>query len=136
MQLNTIIKKIVLPFILATALMICALTINIALAQQPEIYPTIIKIEGGTGDKIDQLRKLPKGDWKAIFANIIKLILQITGSLSVISFTVGGVMMITSQGNEETTSKGKGILLWSILALIIIATSYAIILGITQLKLV
>lgn len=111
-----------------------ALTVNLALAQQPQIYPTVIKTTGTEGSKIDYLGRLPGGDWRIVLSNIIKLILQITGSLAFISFTVGGVMMITSQGNEEKTSKGKNIILWSLLALIIIATSYAIVLGITQLS--
>ena len=112
------------------------LTTGLALALQPEIYPTVVKIDGTTGSQIDKLRGLPMGDWRIILSNSIKLILQITGSLAVISFTVGGVIMITSQGNEEKTTKGKGILLWSVLALVIIAVSYAIVLGITQLQLV
>ena len=31
----------------------------------------------------------------------------VTGSLALIAFTVGGVMMVTSQGNEEQITKGK-----------------------------
>ncbi len=130
------IKKHIISGLIFCALIIGSLGINLALAQSPEIYPSVIDIKGTTGDQINYLRRLPGGDWKGILANIIKLILQITGSLTVISFTVGGVMMITSQGNEEKTTKGKNILLWSVLALIIIAVSYAIVLGITQLQLI
>ncbi len=107
-----------------------------ALAQTPELYPSVVQIEGETGSKISYLGRLPGGDWRYILSNIIQMILGITGSLALISFTVGGVMMITGQGNEETLSKAKGIMLWSVAALVIIAASYAVVLGITQLALV
>ncbi len=116
-----------------TATILFAMT---ALAQTPELYPSVVQIEGETGSKISYLGRLPGGDWRYILSNVIQMILGITGSLALISFTVGGVMMITGQGNEETIGKAKGIMLWSVAALVIIAASYAIVLGITQLALV
>ena len=84
--------------------------------------------------KIALVDKLPSSDWPVIMANVIKIILGVTGSLALVAFTVGGVMMVTAQGNEEKISKGKGILYWSVLALVIIAASYAVVVGITQLE--
>lgn len=84
--------------------------------------------------KLGVVQQLPTGDWTVVLAGIIKIILAITGSLALVAITVGGVMMITAQGNEESISKGKNILLWSILALLFIAASYGIVLGITQLQ--
>jgi len=43
-------------------------------------------------------------------------------------------MMITAEGNDEQIRKGKNIIFWSVLALAIIAASYAIVVGISQLK--
>ncbi len=86
-----------------------------------------------TNQHIKYVKSLPKGNWEKILADIIKLVLQITGSLALISFTVGGIMMITAQGGDNLT-KGKMVILWSIIALTIIAISYAIITGITQLQ--
>ncbi len=86
------------------------------------------------GSKVGYVTELPKADWTVLIAAIIKMALQICGALAVASFTYGGVMMVTATGNEEKIKKGRGIILWSLLALIIIAISYAIVLGITQLK--
>lgn len=119
--------------LIAAVVVISAAT---ALAQTPELYPSVVQVQGETGSKISYLGRLPGGDWRYILSNVIQMILGITGSLALISFTVGGVMMITGQGNEETISKAKGIMLWSVAALVIIAASYAIVLGITQLALV
>lgn len=74
------------------------------------------------------------GDWTKILGGVIQFILGITGSLAFISFTVGGLMMVTARGNEDQIKKGKDILTWSVIALAIIATSYAIVLGVSQLR--
>jgi FtsH-binding integral membrane protein len=84
--------------------------------------------------KIAMVGLLPSGEWQVILGNAINIILGITGSLAIIAFTVGGIMMIVTQGNEEEFTKGKNIVVWAIIALVIIATSYAIILGVTQLQ--
>jgi len=81
------------------------------------------------------VKNLPKADsWTLVIAKAIQLMLQITGGLAVLSFTWGGVDMITAQGNEEKIKKGRNIILWSLLALVIIAISYAIVTGISQLQ--
>ncbi len=74
------------------------------------------------------------GAWTDILAGVIQFALGVTGALAFISFTYAGVLMVSARGNEEQIKKGKQILLWSILALAIIATSYALVLGISQLK--
>ena len=94
----------------------------------------VVSSAAKTPSKIGLVAQLPKGQWTVIVAAIIKMALQICGALSVASFTYGGVMMVTAQGNDEKIKKGRGIITWSLLALVIIAVSYAIVLGITQLK--
>jgi len=84
--------------------------------------------------KIALVYNLPKGDWTQIMAQVINLVLGISGSLAFAAFTYGGVMMVTAQGNDEQIRKGKNILYWSLLALAIIAASYGIVVGITQLQ--
>jgi hypothetical protein len=84
--------------------------------------------------KIDYVRNLPQGSWQQILAEVIKFILGITGTLALISFTVSGIMMVTARGEEEQITKAKMMVLWSVLALLIIAVSYAIVLGVSQLK--
>lgn len=76
---------------------------------------------------------LPSGSWQAILAEVIKLVLSITGSLTFIALTYGGIMFLTARGKDEQITKAKEILTWSMLALVIIAISYAVVLGITQL---
>lgn len=75
-----------------------------------------------------------KGDWPAILGAVIRFVLAVTGALAFVSFTYAGVLMVSARGNEEQIKKGKDMLLWSLIALTIIATSYALVLGVSQLK--
>lgn len=86
------------------------------------------------GSKINLVNQLPDAGWAQLIGNAIKLLLSIAGPLAFISCVVGGVIMITAHGEDEKIRKGKHILLWSVLALIIIAASYAIVTGVTQLQ--
>jgi hypothetical protein len=87
-----------------------------------------------TPSKVNMVYRLPSGDWKIIMAKVINLVLGVTGSLALASFTFGGILMVTAQGKDEQISKGKNILYWSIMALAIIAASYGIVVGVTQLQ--
>ena len=106
---------------------------DICFAQTPPLFE-VAPVKQGTTSKINLLQNLPKSEWQTIMANVIKTVLAITGSLAFAAFTYGGVMMVTAQGQDEQIRKGKNIIFWSVLALVIIAASYAIVIGLTQLK--
>jgi len=86
------------------------------------------------GTKIGAVNALPHNDWRTTLTNIIKLLLNISGGLTLVSFTVGGVMMIISQGNGDLLNKGKQVTYYSIAGLIIIAVSYAVVIGVSELQ--
>lgn len=88
----------------------------------------------GDSSKVALVKGLPSGDQQKILVDVIKFVLSITGSLALASFTVAGVLFLTAQGQEEKLTKAKHLLLWSIAALAIIAVSYAVVLGISQLQ--
>ena len=122
-------KKIIIYTLITISIILN--TTLITLAQ--DFKPTTSDLIPQKTTTKELIKNLPSGNWTDIFAGIIKLTLQITGSLALISFTIGGIMMITAQGGDNIT-KGKMIILWSIVALTIIAASYAIVTGITQLE--
>jgi hypothetical protein len=82
--------------------------------------------------KIDAVNRLPQKDWKATLAGVIKMLLNISGGLTLLSFTVGGVMMVVSQGSGDLLEKGKRITWYSVIGLIIIAVSYALVIGVSE----
>lgn len=100
-----------------------------------ELLPTFEYTDETTSNsKVEIVGKLPQGDWRSILVNVIKIILAISGSLALISFTVSGIMLVAARGEEEPISNAKKNIVWSIIALLVIAASYAIVLGVSQLR--
>ena len=56
--------------------------------------------------------------------NVSKLILGITGSLALLMFVYGGIMLMISRGNQEQVKKGKEILSKALIGVIIIFGAY------------
>lgn len=107
---------------------------NAAIVAAQTLVPTVQTPQNSGKTKIALVENLPREEWPVIVAGIVKIILGITGSLALIAFTVGGVMFVTAQGSEDRISKAKAIIYWSIFALLVIAASYAIVLGVSQLE--
>lgn len=59
-----------------------------------------------------------------VFVNVATFILGISGSIVLLMFIYGGVMWLTSAGNEARVSKGKDILAGSVIGLAIIFGAY------------
>jgi len=71
-----------------------------------------------------------KGDPKApqkLIGKVINAILGIVGSLALAMFIFGGFTWMTAAGNAEKVKKGKDILVWATLGLVIIFSSYALV---------
>ena len=58
---------------------------------------------------------------------VSQFILGIVGSLSLLAFVAGGLMMMLSAGNAEWVTRGKQTLIGAVVGLAIVFTSYAII---------
>lgn len=63
---------------------------------------------------------------KALIIRIIKVILSLVGALAVVFFIYGGLIWMTAGGSPDKVKKGRDILTWTILGLVIIFTSYII----------
>lgn len=66
-------------------------------------------------------------DPRVIIGNGIKTVLGIIGSVALAVFIYGGVLWLTSGGNETRIKKGKDVILWATLGLVIIFAAYAIV---------
>lgn len=117
-------KVFAISVLIAAAL---ALSAPLALAQESQILPSDSTAIGGKPS-------LPTGNLKLeVVPTMIKIFLALSGSISMIVFVYAGVMLIISQGNEEEITKFKNILIWSVVGLIFVTTSYALVRGILQL---
>lgn len=110
--------------IIAFAMSLC---FNFALAQTT---PVGNKIEPSASQSNQAKLPNPLGDDandpKVLIGRIIGNILGYVGSVALLMFVIGGLMWMTSMGNEQRVKKGKDILTWSAFGLVIIFTAYAL----------
>ena len=62
-----------------------------------------------------------------LIGRMINAVLGLVGSLALVMFIYGGFTWMLSAGNQEKVQKGKNILIWASLGLIIIFTAYALV---------
>jgi hypothetical protein len=87
-----------------------------------------------SGTKIGAVNALPNISWQATLTAIIKILLNITSGITLLALTVGGTMMVISQSNPDLLEKGKKITFYSVAGLIVIAVSYAVVIGVSELE--
>ena len=73
----------------------------------------------GMGDDPEAPQKL--------IGKIINAILGIVGSLALVMFIYGGVTWMLAAGNQEKVKKGKDILVWATVGLVVIFSAYALV---------
>ena len=66
-------------------------------------------------------------DPNLIIGKTINAVLGIVGSLALVMFIYGGILWMTSAGNDQRVQKGKDTLLWAVIGLIVIFSSYAMV---------
>lgn len=66
-------------------------------------------------------------DFAQLGINVTNMILGIVGSLALLFFIYGGLMMIISSGKSEAVQKAKTILTNAVIGLVIVFTSWVII---------
>ena len=71
----------------------------------------------GTGNPTPQI----------LLGKIISNILGVVGSLALVMFIYGGVTWMLSAGNQERVTKGKQILIWATIGIVVIFTAYALV---------
>jgi len=61
-----------------------------------------------------------------VIGNIIKSLLGLTGTLTLVMMVVAGIMWMTAGGKEQTITKAKKMITWTAIGLAIIFSSYII----------
>ncbi len=73
------------------------------------------------------INPLGETDPRILIARIIKAILSILGSLSLLMLVYAGVLWITAQGDAKKVERGKHIMTWVVAGIALIAGSYVIV---------
>ena len=62
-----------------------------------------------------------------VIGNIVNILVPIVSTLAVVYFFYGLATFILSAGDEDKAKKGKGIMIWGVVAMFIIVTIFGII---------
>ncbi|MEI6529171.1 MAG: pilin [Candidatus Falkowbacteria bacterium] len=62
-----------------------------------------------------------------LIGNIINSVLGVVGSLALLMFIFGGLTWMTSAGSADKVKKGKDIIVWSAIGLVVIFASYGLV---------
>ncbi len=63
---------------------------------------------------------------ETLIGRVIKSTLGIVGSLALLLFVYGGLVLMTAGGNDQQVKKGKDVLVYTTIGLLVIFSSYAI----------
>lgn len=102
-------------------LTLLATTVKTAWAQ------TFYGVQFDPEGKIKKATNLPDESPENITVNVIQWALGVLGLIAVIMILFGGVMWMTSAGNEEKVRKAKEILRAAIIGLVVILLSWALV---------
>jgi hypothetical protein len=89
----------------------------------------ICPVSTGSGNSAVNLTN-PLGETKsvpALIGKIIKASLGVVGSLALVMFIYGGFIWMLAAGNEQAVTKGKNVLTWAALGLVVIFASYSLV---------
>jgi len=70
--------------------------------------------------------ELPRDDIATIIVRIIRYVIGLVGIILLVMLIYGGVMYMTSAGNEEQAGKAKQVLTYAIVGIVIVAFSFLI----------
>ena len=93
-------------------------------------------IQSPTGTDITKeqevVGKLPKVEAQTLLTIVIKYILRLAAILTMIALIITAIYYLISMGKEEDISKARNTLIYLIIGIVIIASSYGIVTGISQ----
>ena len=99
--------------------------------------PSKCGVEAGVGSadligelipEIENLNRLGKGVTPAVLiGRIIRVVLQVVGSIALLVFVYGGIVWMTARGNAERTQRAIKVIVWAALGVVVILASYTLV---------
>jgi hypothetical protein len=62
-----------------------------------------------------------------LIGQIINSVLGVVGSIALLMFVYGGITWMTSSGNSEKVKKGRDIIVWSAIGLVVVFSAYGLV---------
>ena len=76
---------------------------------------------------VNLVNPLATSDVRVIMGTLIKAALGLSGSIALLMFILGGFLWLTAGGNAEKIEKGKQVLIWATIGLVVIFFAYTIV---------
>lgn len=111
-------KKFFLSLLVITFLLIGASTVNAITVKLTDTNPPPEPLTNPLGNDINSPQDL--------IGQILDSVLGVIGSLALLMFVYGGITWMTSAGNQEKVKKGRDIIVWSAIGLVIIFSAYGL----------
>ncbi len=73
------------------------------------------------------INPLGETDPRVLMGRLIAGLLSIIGSITLLMFVYAGVLWITAQGEPKKVQRGKDIMVWATLGLLVIAGAYVLV---------
>ena len=108
-------KNIILILLLLTSILIIPISVDALVSDKTDIVVLTNPLEG-VADSPNQL-----------IGQIINGVLGIVGSLALVMFIYGGFVWMLAAGSNEKVQKGKDILVWATIGLVVIFAAFAIV---------
>jgi len=81
----------------------------------------------GLEGSIKELNQLGTTDANKMIGRIIKAIMGVMGTVALLMFVYGGILLMTAAGNSERAGEARKILIWTSMGLIVILGSYGLV---------
>ena len=91
------------------------------------LFPLAALAESTATTHVALSNPLASNDVRVIIGTIIKAALGLSGTIALVMIVWGGFLWLTSQGNAEKIEKGKQVLLWATIGLVVIFFAYTIV---------
>lgn len=103
------------------------LPIRFASAVEGDILKMQQEAAKSGGGTVSITNPIPTSDPNKIIGMAISAILSLVGAVALLMIVYGGVLWMFAAGNKENITKGKDIIMWTALGMLLIFSSYAII---------
>jgi len=89
-------------------------------------FQPVLADDFGAGAAKGNLPGTGGGDIALYLGNVAGAVIILSGSIFLFLMVYGGIMIMTSSGNQEKIGKGKNIIIWAIVGALILGSAFAI----------
>ena len=87
----------------------------------------ILMVKTSLAVSVNISNPIASSDFSTLIENVLLWVLGVAGAITLLMLITGGVLYVTSAGDEQKVATAKKMINWTILGLMIILSSYAII---------